>query len=83
MEKQIGENEDQMQALENVHRPEHYADQNSKSEMYDGMLLQYVGQPMHSQSYYKIMEEQEKDLKNQEKAQREEEQRVAKEKALN
>ena len=59
MEKDIAEGEDQMQAKENPARPEYYADQNSKSEMYDGMLLQYTPQPMHSQNYYATIREQE------------------------
>ena len=39
VEKQMDEQEDIMEARENPSRPEHYANQNSKSEMYDGMLL--------------------------------------------
>jgi hypothetical protein len=40
METEIAEGEDQMQAKENPNRPEFYANQNDKQQLYDGMLVQ-------------------------------------------
>lgn len=57
--REIDYNEDITQARENPSRPEFYAQQNSKQEIYDGMLLQYHAKPIHSRNWYKEQSNQE------------------------